>query len=95
MTADALSGHYDAVRDALAEQYRLPMNPATGLAPEELLAKAQQYLVTTGATKPRIIQRAEMLHMLLSDAAIRINQTTGSQTILTPVASCGKSSSNG
>ena len=73
MTADALWGHYDAVRDALAEQYRLPMNPATGLAPEELLAKAQQYLVTTGATKPRIIQRAEMLHMLLSDAAIRVD----------------------
>jgi len=73
MTVDALWGHYDAVREALEKQYRLPMNPATGLAPDALLANARQYLATTGAARPRIIQRAEMLRMLLSDAAIRVD----------------------
>ena len=73
MTAGALWGHYGEVRDALEKQYRLPMNPDTGLAPEALLAKVRQYLAAAGAGKPRIIQRAEMLRMVLTDAAIRVD----------------------
>jgi pyruvate-formate lyase len=73
MATNALWGHYYAVRDRLAKQYRQPMAPDSGLAGEELLAKARQYLAADGAGKARIIQRAEILHMLLSEAALRVD----------------------
>jgi len=74
MSADnTLWSHYHAVRDTLEGQYRLPMNPATGLGPDALLAKVRQYLGTAGLAEPRIIQRAEMLRMVLAEAAIRVD----------------------
>jgi len=73
MTADALWGHYAAVRDTLEQQYCLPMNPATGLGPDALQVKVREYLDTLGVDHPRIIQRAEMLRVVLTEAAIRVD----------------------
>ena len=69
----ALWGTFDANREHLYEQFRdVPWERDSGLAPEELARAVEEYL-TTHPDEPRVVQKANVLRIIMTRGQIALD----------------------